>query len=239
MKNDILPIFITKLGNKREVIEFCGTGFIIAPQLFMTCWHCVKAVLSEGYNYSAFLVKDDNYIPYALENICQDENGMDLAFANIKLNPTLNFELSDKPLDTGTYVYTYGYPLTSKTKNEKGDIKFDLQARCLQGYITRPFLNKHGDYGSVLSYELDMPAPEGLSGAPLFQRETNKVIGMVYGMNKVATIEQFSIIDPITKEKSPEIQRTVCFALAHYTKNLTDARCKLTKGKKLFDYINS
>jgi hypothetical protein len=86
------------------------------------------------------------------------------------------------------------------------------------------------------SYELDMPAPEGLSGSPLLSGD-DMVIGVVYGNNEVATIDQFSSIDPTTGERQPEIQRVVSFALAYHTDALSNLTGKATHGVALKEYL--
>ena len=68
--------------------------------------------------------------------------------------------------------------------------RFLLAGRYLQGYVTRSFAYEHQEFGRITSYELDMPAPTGLSGAPLLKVGTMEVYGVIYGSHSVETIEQ-------------------------------------------------
>ena len=89
----------------------------------------------------------------------------------------------------------------------------------------------------MTSYELDMPTPEGLSGAPLVIVGTKKVIGVIYGTHDVGLIEHFRRTDPETGEREAEIQRVVSFGLAHYTDTLRNASATVTEGKSLAEFL--
>ena len=43
----ILPIFKTKKAEPYELISFQGMGFIAAPRVLITCWHCVSGTLEK------------------------------------------------------------------------------------------------------------------------------------------------------------------------------------------------
>ena len=87
----ILPIFIVKENKSMPnaapftLEEFCGTGFIMAPKLLITCWYCLKNVLPSDYHYGVGVKKPDGkYGLILLENIEQDRNGTDLATSNLR-----------------------------------------------------------------------------------------------------------------------------------------------------------
>lgn len=82
-----------------------------------------------------------------------------------------------------------------------------------------------------------MPAPAGLSGAPLMLDPGNQVIGVIYGENDVGTIEELATIDPETQERKPEVVRVVSFALAHFTSTLHALRGPATEDKPLVEYL--
>jgi hypothetical protein len=69
------------------------------------------------------------------------------------------------------------------------------------------------------SWELSFAVPGGLSGAPLFLDGTLEVVGVVYGNNDVATIEESATVDS-SGVRSPEVQRIVSFGLAHHHSQL-------------------
>jgi hypothetical protein len=195
----------------------------VAEHIFVTCWHCV-AEKPEGQKLAAVMEKPDGgYKACWLENVAQDANGSDLATATILTDvPTrLNLALSRTAAASGADVLAWGYPLTEENVSDTGR-SFHLQARYLQGYVTRGFWHEHPRYGRTPCYEVDMPIPEGLSGAPLIRVPAlgapvagrPLVVGVVSGRIEVGAIDQFSTIDPATGERSPEVQRLVSFAIA-------------------------
>jgi hypothetical protein len=88
-----------------------------------------------------------------------------------------------------------------------------------------------------MSYELDMPAPEGLSGAPVVLHGTKAVVGVVYGHNDVALVEEHATVDDETGARSPEVLRIVSFGLAHHTHTLHELRGKATGGRPLKELV--
>jgi hypothetical protein len=79
------------------------------------------------------------------------------------------------------------------------------------------------------AYELDMPTPEGLSGAPLIRMGSKEVVGVVYCTNEVALIKQFEQVDEDGR-REPEIHRVVSFGLAHSTSSLHSLSGPATGG---------
>jgi hypothetical protein len=160
---------------------------------------------------------------YPLLDVGRDEGGSDLGTARIFSEPNVALppcELTVAPegfdAGTGTDVWTYGYPLTDTFLDPESDEdpRFRLNPRLLRGYITREFAYDHEVLGPTPSYELDMVTPEGLSGAPLFRRPGEIVIGVIYGRHEVELVDQFASVDPTTGEHKPEVQRIVSFGLA-------------------------
>jgi len=241
----ILPIFIVKENKSMPnaapftLEEFCGTGFIMAPKLLITCWHCLKNVLPSDYHYGVGMKKPDGkYGLILLENIEQDRNGTDLATSNLAYNSETPLKLSKSEILMANDIWTYGYPLTDKRTNESGFNDFQLNGRFMKGYVTRSFFFRNSkEYKEIKSYELNFIVPEGISGAPLIKQDTMEVVGVIYGVNEVAVIDQFASIDAKTGERKPEIQRLMQFGLAHYTETLHNLSGKATGGKLLKEFI--
>lgn len=240
---DVLPIFFCQElppPDTPKILSFEGTGFRLAPDLLITCWHCVDGDAA-GHGYAVALPKDSGgYQMHALVDVSRDEKGADLATARIygiDSAPRLGLSLASRAVPGGTDVGTWGYPLTEMTRLASGDLEFKLGGRWLQGYITRAFWHEHAEYGSVPTYELDMPTPRGLSGAPLVRLESRDVVGVIYGTHDASLIEEIASVDPDSGERRPEVQRIVSFGLAHYTSTLRDLRGPATEGKPLADYL--
>ena len=168
-----------------------------------------------------------------LNNIEQDAHGTDLATANVACNSTLQFTVPDGDVAYGTSVWSFGYPLTETLLNTDRRVQFRLAGRYLKGYVMRSFYHEHPTYGRIPSYELDMPTPAGLSGAPLVRLGSQEVIGVVYGSNDVATIEQEASVNPNSGRREAEIQRIVSFG----PETLRNLQGVATGGLPLYQYI--
>lgn len=243
---DVLPIFLCEKRRKPEslrIVAFTGSGFRFGarPDVLVTCWHCVSSE-PEGQIFAvAVELATGTYGVHPLVDLEQDANGSDLAVARIHgidIEPQLNFTLAPRVVPGGTDVWTWGYPLTEKTRDPSGGNRFTLHGRYLQGYTTRAFWYEHHLYGRTPSYELDMPLPEGLSGAPLVKLPGPEVVGVVFGQHDVARIEESASLDPNTGERNTEVQRIVSFGLAHYTSTLANLTGAPTSGARLADYLS-
>ncbi|MGH9614284.1 MAG: S1 family peptidase, partial [Bryobacteraceae bacterium] len=145
------------------------TGFCVASGLLVTCWHCVRAKLRDGISYAALYAPNAERGPFVqrdLSEIAQDQNGSDLATATIQHRPPRKLYFNENTEVFGADVWTFGYP-TSGHQAESGD-KIIIP-RLLKGYVTRTFQHNHPGFGATRAIEADMPAPAGLSGAPLFR----------------------------------------------------------------------
>jgi Trypsin-like peptidase domain len=217
---DILPLFYCReTDGTPQLVRSAGTGFRFGDSLVVTCWHCV-ADAAPGHGYAAgFRGEDGGFAMVPLLNVTQDENGADLATASLSESPhppEANLELNPHALTGGDDVWTYGYPLTPEIVGEDDPRNLGLNGRRLEGHVTRPFRYEHPPYGDVRCYEIDMPAPEGLSGAPLLRGPGRAVAGVLYARRQVGVIS---------------------FALAHHTESLHELRGIATNRLRLADYV--
>jgi hypothetical protein len=235
LNRDIFPIFVVNL-EQGGMSGFRGTGFLIADGLLVTCWHCVSEPLKDGeVLVAARETGKGDYDASELHEVTQDSNGADLATAKVEFKQEAGLKLAMQAPATGTDVWTYGYPLTTP-RLEDGKLRFQLNARWIEGYITRSFRFESPRYGEIPVFELDMITHEGLSGAPLVRRPGMEVLGVILGRYEVGAIEEFASVDPETGERRPEVQRVVSFGLAHYTSTLAELQTDATDGKRLADY---
>jgi hypothetical protein len=239
LQSQVVPI-LTVHGSRDELLidSVEGTGFFAAPRVFVTCWHCVARPL--GYVAMVRIPDSERYSTWPLLDITRHPNGCDLAIARVALTHTQAFALSlaGSQVLAGTEVWSYGYPFSTLVPGMDGENALDWGGRYLQGYITQAFRHEHRGYGMTMAYELDMPTPAGLSGSPLLRRNSREIIGVVYGTNDVALIEQFSEVDQ-EGNRTAEIQRIVSFGLAHHTANLQTLSGPATNGKPLAEYIRT
>lgn len=233
---DVLPIFVITTTTPARILTYEGTGFLIAPNLFVTCWHCVRKDLPTGQAYAVNREQKKELFP--LMNIQQDLNGTDLATANVAMIPEAELTLATKDVYEGTDVHSFGYPLINfETLEATGERIFELDFRLLRGYVTRNFWHVDPVFGRGSAYEIDMPTPEGLSGSPLFKSGTREVLGVVFGQNEVALISSFARVNPETGYREPEIQKVYHFGLAHSTEIIQNLTSNATRNLPLAKYL--
>lgn len=241
LSDDVVPVFYCRerADASPEILDFAGTAFRLGPELVVSCWHCVRTDAERHGYAAAFLEDDGTYLLNPLLDIAQDANGSDLATARL-FSPRRNkwpLRVAEKNLAGATDVWTYGYPLTERLSDEG---RFRLHGRYLEGYITRSLWLDHPTYGRVGAYEVDMPAPDGISGAPLLRRQggiTPEVVGVVFGLSEAGAIDEFASVDPATGQRTPEIQRLVSFAAVHYTETLANLTGPATANRPLKDFL--
>lgn len=233
---DILPIFVITKTTPSKILSNEGTGFLIAPNLLITCWHCVRNPLEENQTYAVNREQKAELFP--LFNIQQDSNNTDLATANVAMSPEAELILAEKDVYEGTDVHSFGYPLMNFELNEETGEKFPaIDFRLLKGYITRNFWRDDPTFGRGYAYELDMPTPEGLSGSPLFKAGSREVLGVVFGYNDVALIEYLGQFDHETGKREPDVQKIYHFGLAHNTETLRNLTTDATRNLPLHEYL--
>ncbi len=233
---DILPVFVITKTTPAKIISYEGTGFLIAPNLFITCWHCVRKTLEENQTYAVNREQKAELFP--LFNIQQDNNNTDLATANVAMLQEAELVLGEKDVYEGTDVHSFGYPLMDFELNEEtGERLPAIDFRLLKGYVTRNFWRDDPNFGRGYAYELDMPTPEGLSGSPLFKAGSREVLGVVFGYNDVALIEYLGQFDHETGKREPDIQKIYHFGLAHNTETLRNLTTDATRSLPLHKYL--
>jgi hypothetical protein len=138
-------------------------------------------------------------------------------------------------------VFSLGYPLADRTRSSDREIVVEMTARTLKGYVVRTFENtRHAGFGPQLSYELDMPAPSGMSGAPVLQTGNGSVrlVGVVYGTADSYTIAEQSRVDEASGLRTPEVRRYVTFALAHHLRSVAALSGDATRGQTIAELLD-
>jgi hypothetical protein len=229
---DVFALFAVDLDGS-VIRDFLGTGFLLAGGVAVTVWHCVREALDTGLAVAAVHGGGDPISASVLRDLAADRNGSDIATGRLDRAQLFGLELATAPADTGTTVWSYGYPLTDPPNERRAT--YLLNARYLEGYITRAFYYSEE---RIPSYELDMRAPAGLSGAPVVEVGSRRVIGVVYGVEEVERIEHFGRTDPETRQRTPDVVRVETFALAHYTDTLRSVVGPATGERPLGDAVD-
>jgi len=243
---DVFPIFVSDPNAPHAAWRFCGTGFLAADELLLTCWHCVASTtdLPEGKGVYGIVYKTQavgGTLEFArLDSLSRDECGTDIASALVPLKQRFGLTLGRPPAPgAGIDVWSFGYPLTQTFSTpEAPGLRFTLEPRLLKGYVMRTFFYAQPGLGSTPSYELDMPTPAGLSGAPLVRVDQRReLVGIVYGSHDVAEIDEFESVDPETGATTPEVRRVVSFGLAHFLDILHRVRGVATEHLPLAEWL--
>ncbi len=241
---DILPVFVMDFSNNlSRVTAHTGTGFLVGKNVIVTCWHCVRSELKPNERYVAIRPSPSGWEDISeLSDIEQDRNGSDLATARIEFAPEFELSLTEMAGALGTDVWSFGYPLTSMEihPDPEFDKLFTPNPRYMESYVMRAFHFDQPGFGRTFSYELDMPALQGMSGAPIIRTRTNEILGVLYGRNDVETIEEFGSRDPDTGDPiRPEVVRMTYFALAHHNTTLDTLKGIATQGLPLRQFLRS
>jgi len=201
-------------------VEHLGTGFFVAPGIFVTCWHCVREQPPAGQTYAVCVFEAAGPRAYYLRDIERDRNGSDIATARCDYAPSSLPALGSDALTYGANVWSFGYPFPERRPVFAGPTAHVINGRMLRGYVTRHCWHDVPGVGRREVYELDMKAPEGLSGAPLMMTETHTVYGILIAENSI------------------EMGRVVSFAIAHDTATLRNVTTALTDGVPLSQYLD-
>lgn len=135
-EHHIVPVIRQRPGEGLRRVA--GTGFFLGRDLFVTCWHCVAG--ADADETSAASVRDPStgkFHALPLTNLERDENGADLALANVPTSPHPPLRLSDRRALQGDDVWAYGYPLVDSRQGEQREVIWSVAGRLLRGYVTQ------------------------------------------------------------------------------------------------------
>jgi hypothetical protein len=231
-----VPILLIKKqeGKPARVVEHLGTGFFLCPNILITCWHCVADPVPADHEYAIRVeISKGKFQALFLRKIERDQNKTDLATAACQYTPPTQLKLWQQDLLLGEEVWSYGYPYPEFKRGEDSELIHESEGRLLRGYMTRHIFYNHPTLGKTEAYELDMPAPQGMSGAALVRKDTLDVAGVIFGSADVETIEEFSRVDPRTGKREPEIRRVISFAMAYDTDSIGRLQTNLTGNMPL------
>jgi hypothetical protein len=191
--------------------RYAGVAVYIGSYgLVATCAHIVESLDNE----EILMAKDFNLDQFfEVQNIvCHPSMDFAVGQINVKDNSYLcpvNERLT--PIIMGTDVSSFGHVNIGK----KG-IDISLKYRFFKGYIS--FLGDKPDSSkrSKSLCEVSFPSLAGFSGAPVFLKGSDRLVGMLYGNNE-SNIEVFSFseIADDNKKYSEKVFRTIEFGLVH------------------------
>ncbi len=228
---NILPVVIAE-SNTSKPVSFRGTGFLVAPNIFITCWQCVGDTLHEKQRYAVMLKEGSGYSIHNLLNIERHNEGLDLAIAQVDLAYE-GLRISAREALSGEEVIAYGYSPGEGVFAE-GQISISrLNPRLIHGHITRSFYYSHPGFVQTYTYELNMPMPNGIYGAPVIKPATNEVVGVIFGVLDIPKAGcprgNYSGI----RSSAAREDQMMTLGLAHHTDNLKNLQGMPTSGEQV------
>ena len=174
-------------GEPWQTQAVVGTAFAVGDRV-VTCWHILKGAAEAGLEVGLTFPDGGirRFVPVAFE---RSSDGHDLAIGELPWTPEPQFSLSGD-LHEGLDVYSYGYPLTQISQDLDGERTFKLGLKLFKGYVVSATALEFPGYPVASGLELDMPAPGGMSGAPLLRDTpgsggTRDVVGVIQGTRRV------------------------------------------------------
>src|SRR5712691_684101 len=181
----VLPLgLFERVGSDYRPKATVGTAFTFGEGTMATCAHCVRSPLADSEAYGV-AIKPSVYASsyeavFELIDLAFDANGADIALARIGLRTEFRLCLAAAPFGWASDVVALGYPLPTARGTETPSPEFRTSARALKGSVVR-IMSDDLTGKSLQAYELDMPAPGGISGAPLLNPQSLEIGGIVYG----------------------------------------------------------
>ena len=230
MLRNVLPVVVTE-SSTSQPFSFRGTGFLIGQNIFVTCWRCVRDTLHGKQRYAVIFKEGSGYSIHNLLNIEQHSEGLDLAIAQIDLSYGQGLRVCASEALPGDEVIAYGYsPGEGVFAGEQISTSL-LNPRLMHGHITRSFHYSCPGFVQTYTYELDMPIPNGIYGAPVIKQATNEVVGVVFGVLDIPKAENPQGTGKGIRSGAARDKKMMTLGLAHHTDNLHTLRGIPTSSK--------
>jgi hypothetical protein len=184
-----------------DIQAVLGTAFAVRDQV-VTAWHCVRIAQEAGMDVGLAVqqpVEGKLKEKFVAVHFTRSVAGHDLAVGRIPWSPAPEPRLGGPPHD-GMDVFTYGFPLSDTRQDPDSGLRiFTVGRRLLKGYVVRTTVLEIPGYPNAVGSELDMPAPGGLSGAPVFRTPSSSgtdldLIGVVHSQISSADGTDFPVI---------------------------------------------
>jgi S1-C subfamily serine protease len=182
-----------------------GSGFFVAPEIFLTCNHVINGVANphqDGDHYQLVCSRDEaGGLCHTVQNVTLNQQVFlfpqaDLALLTvrgIREQPFVALDYSSWPI--GKEIGVAGYPIP-RLMTVEGQLRYDaLLFRVAKGVITSTYItNLQTDQAMVLErvsvIEVNFLFVPGNSGGPVFDGETGRVGGFVHGFTSTKIRER-------------------------------------------------
>ncbi|MGL5940842.1 MAG: trypsin-like peptidase domain-containing protein [Waterburya sp.] len=211
-----------------QAAEKSGTGFFVAPGLILTCAHVVTDNNGNAIASVKVYWKDCNYT--AVVDKLPDNPNVDLALLKLdKPIPEHSCVFLDETLANGDCLYSFGYADQYPQGEPRDFIYTDLT----------------GDDPPLMTFRDEQVQP-GFSGAPLFNRRTSKICGVIKRSRDIHTsLGGRGISVSIIFEHFPQLKPTIITYLPnpfnYRTGRIDDPQLVFGREKevnRIFDNLN-
>ena len=162
----------SQLSDNKDDWKATGSGFFISEDGYLATNH---HVIDDATTIEVSFVRDGQWVNYPATVVMSDKQN-DLSILKItskdfKPMPTIPYNFNTRVQDTGSEVFTLGFPMTDVMGSE---VKFT------DGKIS----SKSGIQGDATVYQITVPIQPGNSGGPLFNMDGSLVGITSSGLNR-------------------------------------------------------
>jgi hypothetical protein len=212
----VLDVISTEDRKGIKSIKFLGTGCFISKGWLITCAHvltksqnipCVAyKVIGDLKERTYDGLKDINYHPFA-----------DLALARVGEVASGHYKAFDPDLDSerlvGTDVVSYSY-----VEDAREGYQAAATPRFFKGHIMRASTDFDDD--RIAYIEISYPALSGMSGSPIIDANTTKVIGVLYQNFRSQILEDYIEVEQSNKDGEVSVKEQALYRVVDYGKAL-------------------
>ncbi len=172
----ILDVIPTADKKGIESGRYIGNGVFISNNTLLTCKHVLKSAVNT-LCIAGNLFKSSDELQFIGLGYTTEFKYADLATAKIRkdyANPFKAMEISyNEDIVLGQEIINYSY-----VQDYDPDFKISVVPRLNRGYIMRSskFINLH----TPQYLEINFPALRGMSGSPIIDFDSGKILGLIY-----------------------------------------------------------
>jgi S1-C subfamily serine protease len=193
--------------DKRFIASNLGSGFFVAPRIFLTCHHVVNSANNPhmtGDRYQLVQSLSDNTAISSLQfipvvgtdlHLFPDRDAAILQLSDAE-RPYVSLGYSD--ISAGAEIGVAGYPLPRFLVDTNGNLQLvNLIYRVAKGVVTstvRQSLSPTSETETVelKTIEVNFLFVPGNSGGPIFDAETGRVLAYVHGFMDSQIVQRYS-----------------------------------------------
>jgi len=212
----ILDVIPTEDMKGIKTVQFLGTGCFITTGWLLTCSHVLKKVhhipcaaykvIGDPKERTFDGLKDIRFHPYA-----------DLALAKVgeiasKYYKTFTPDFESERL-IGTDIVSYSY-----VEDVQAGYQAAATPRLFKGYIMRTSVDV--DDKRIAYIEVSFPALSGMSGSPIIDIKTTRVIGMLYQNFRSQILEDYIEVQEPDFDREDHMKGQAIYKVVEYGKAL-------------------